>query len=60
MGIEIKTPVPRDFEISQSANLKPVAEIAKETGILEHELEPYGLSKAKVESKLDQNSDNHF
>jgi len=40
--------IPSDLEIAQSAELKPIVEIARELGILEEELEPYGKYMAKI------------
>jgi formyltetrahydrofolate synthetase len=40
-----------DLQIAQEAKLKPIAQIAREVGINEEELEPFGMWKAKV--KLD-------
>ncbi|CAM9447185.1 unnamed protein product, partial [Scytosiphon promiscuus] len=42
--------MPRDIDISQSleGSLSHIAELGKECGILESELEPYGRFKAKV------------
>jgi len=37
-----------DLEIAQAAKLKPIVEVAKDTGIREDELELYGKYKAKV------------
>ena len=49
MGIpEIKSPVPRDVEISQSATLKDIAAVAADAGILPTEVETHGSAKAKV------------
>ena len=49
MGIgEIKSPVPRDVEISQSASLKDIAEVAVDAGLLPTEFETHGSTKAKV------------
>lgn len=48
MGIEIKSPVPSDVEISQSAVLKDIGDIAAASGIQADELETYGTHKAKV------------
>jgi formate--tetrahydrofolate ligase len=42
---------PSSLEIAQSAQLRPIAEVAAELGILPEELESYGPYKAKV--KLD-------
>lgn len=44
--------VPSDIEIAQSAKMKPVAEIAKEWGILDDELEAYGKYKAKISLEI--------
>jgi formate--tetrahydrofolate ligase len=43
--------MPSSLEIAQSAQLRPIAEVAAELGILPEELESYGPYKAKV--KLD-------
>ena len=49
MGIgEIKSPVPRDVEISQSASLKNIADVAVDVGLLQTEFETHGLTKAKI------------
>ncbi|MCK4411383.1 formate--tetrahydrofolate ligase, partial [Candidatus Bipolaricaulota bacterium] len=40
-----------DLQIAQEAKLKPITQIAREVGINEKELEPFGMWKAKV--KLD-------
>ena len=39
---------PSDLEIAYSAKLKPIDEVAVELGIEDHELIPYGKTKAKV------------
>ncbi len=49
--LKLVRPVPSDIEIAQAADIKPIAQVAEETGILPEELEFYGLYKAKV--KLD-------
>ncbi|MDE6657431.1 MAG: formate--tetrahydrofolate ligase, partial [Oscillospiraceae bacterium] len=41
-----------DIEIAQSAEMKPIAEIANHLGITNEELEPYGHYKAKVTESL--------
>lgn len=46
--IDIKSPVPADFEIAQNATLKPITQVARELGILDSEVELYGHYKAKV------------
>ena len=40
--------IPSDIEIAQSAELKPIVDIASKLGITEDELELYGKYKAKV------------
>jgi hypothetical protein len=39
--IELKKPVPADIEIAQSAQLKPIALIAEEMGLLPEEVEQF-------------------
>lgn len=41
-----------DIEIAQSANMKPICEIAEDLGISADELELYGKYKAKLSDKL--------
>ena len=41
-----------DIEIAQQAKLLPITEIAKNLGIKEEELEPYGRYKAKLSDSL--------
>ncbi len=43
-----RTPVPSDLEIAQEAQMKPIAALADELGLLPEELELYGPYKAKV------------
>jgi len=43
-----KPAVPSDIEIAQAATPVPISQIASDAGILAHELEPYGHTKAKV------------
>src|ERR1039457_214660 len=43
-----KAVVPSDIEIAQAATPVPISQIASDAGILAHELEPYGNTKAKV------------
>jgi formate--tetrahydrofolate ligase len=40
--------VPSDIEIAQAAKMRPIMDVAKEAGILEDEIEPYGKYKAKI------------
>lgn len=37
-----------DIEIAQSVKLRPITEVAKEAGLLDEEIEPYGRYKAKI------------
>ena len=56
--LKLRTPVPSDLEIAQEAELRPIAEIAEEVGILPDELLLYGPYKAKVKlSVLDRLAD---
>jgi formyltetrahydrofolate synthetase len=48
MPLELKRPVPSDIAIAQASVPRPISELADEIGILKHELEPYGFTKAKV------------
>ena len=49
--LHIKSPTPSDIEIAQAAELKPIAQVAQELGLLPTEIELYGDYKAKI--KLD-------
>jgi formate--tetrahydrofolate ligase len=40
--------IPPDIEIAQSAELKPITEIAADLDLLEDDIEPYGKYKAKI------------
>jgi methylenetetrahydrofolate dehydrogenase (NADP+)/methenyltetrahydrofolate cyclohydrolase/formyltetrahydrofolate synthetase len=44
--------VPSDIAISRAQHPKQITRVAKEVGILSHELEPYGAYKAKVDLSL--------
>ena len=46
--LKLRLPVPSDIEIAQEAELKPIAALAAEVGLLPEELELYGDYKAKV------------
>ncbi|NLS37355.1 formate--tetrahydrofolate ligase [Fructobacillus tropaeoli] len=37
-----------DIEIAQEAVVQPISEIAEKAGLQEHEIEPYGYDKAKI------------
>ena len=43
-----RTPVPSDIEIAQESDIKPIAQVAEELGLLPDEIEFYGPHKAKV------------
>jgi methylenetetrahydrofolate dehydrogenase (NADP+) / methenyltetrahydrofolate cyclohydrolase / formyltetrahydrofolate synthetase len=49
--LKLVRPVPSDIEIAQASDIKPIAMVAEEVGVLPEELEFYGPYKAKV--KLD-------
>ncbi|ODV85567.1 hypothetical protein CANARDRAFT_28339 [[Candida] arabinofermentans NRRL YB-2248] len=51
LKLNLIKPVPSDYEISRNQKPKHISEVAKESGILEDEIEPYGAYKGKV--KLD-------
>ncbi|MEA1963891.1 MAG: formate--tetrahydrofolate ligase [Candidatus Aerophobetes bacterium] len=48
MPVKKRYPVPSDLEIAQEAELRPTNEVAKDAGILDEELEPYGRYMAKI------------
>lgn len=48
MSLDLKTPVPSDLEIAQTAVLQPITDIAEQLGIKPDELELYGPYKAKI------------
>ncbi|MBE3118712.1 MAG: formate--tetrahydrofolate ligase, partial [Candidatus Atribacteria bacterium] len=45
-------PVPSDIDIAQASDIKPIAQVAEEVGILPEELEYYGPYKAKVKLEI--------
>lgn len=47
--LDIRTPVPADIEIAQAAKPLPITDIAKQLGVPDEFLEPYGPTKAKVQ-----------
>lgn len=49
MPVKIRWPVPEDLLIAQEAELRPIAEVAKDAGILDEELELYGRYMAKID-----------
>ena len=46
----------RDIEIAQACKMQPIQDIARQLGVAEEYLEPYGHYKAKVDYRLFQNS----
>lgn len=50
--LNLRTPVPSDIEIAQEVELKPIALIAEELGLLPDEIEFYGPHKAKVKLEV--------
>lgn len=49
LPLKVQSPVPADIAISRAQRPKPITQVANEVGIAPHELEPYGVSKAKVD-----------
>jgi formyltetrahydrofolate synthetase len=52
MKLNKRTPVPADIIIAQEAELKPIAKIAEELGLLPDEFDLYGKYIAKVSPKV--------
>ena len=52
LPLKLQSPTPSDIAISRAQHPKPITVIAREVGILDHELEPYGSTKAKVQLSL--------
>lgn len=52
LPLNIQSPPPSDIAISRAQHPKLISVLAKEVGIAEHELEPYGAYKAKVDLSL--------
>jgi methylenetetrahydrofolate dehydrogenase (NADP+)/methenyltetrahydrofolate cyclohydrolase/formyltetrahydrofolate synthetase len=50
--LNLRTPVPSDIEIAQEVELKPIAQVAEELGLLPDEIEFYGPYKAKVKLEV--------
>ena len=49
MPVKKRYPVPEDIEISYETEKRPIVEVAKEAGLLEEEIEPYGRYIAKID-----------
>jgi methylenetetrahydrofolate dehydrogenase (NADP+) / methenyltetrahydrofolate cyclohydrolase / formyltetrahydrofolate synthetase len=52
LPLKLLTPIPSDIAISRAQRPKQITRVAREVGILKHELEPYGAYKAKVDLSL--------
>ena len=52
LPLKLQSPVPSDIAISRAQHPKQITRVAKEVGILRHELEPFGAYKAKVDLTL--------
>jgi methylenetetrahydrofolate dehydrogenase (NADP+)/methenyltetrahydrofolate cyclohydrolase/formyltetrahydrofolate synthetase len=50
--LKLIRPVPSDIDIAQASDIKPIAQVAEEVGILPGELEFYGPYKAKVKLEI--------
>jgi formyltetrahydrofolate synthetase len=48
MAVKIVKPVPSDIEIAQSADLRPILEVAAGLGLSSDDLDLYGTTKAKI------------
>lgn len=52
LPLRLQVPVPSDIAISRSQHPKSITHVAEEVGIASHELEPFGMYKAKVDLSL--------
>ncbi|GAB4501605.1 MAG: formate--tetrahydrofolate ligase [Anaerolineales bacterium] len=52
LKLNLLRPVPSDIDIAQAAEIKPIALVAEESGILPAELEFYGPYKAKIKLEI--------
>ena len=52
LPVKLQQPVPSDIAVSRAQQPKPITQVAREVGISQHELEPYGAYKAKVDLSL--------
>ncbi|KAI0461391.1 tetrahydrofolate synthase [Komagataella kurtzmanii] len=48
LKLNLTKPVPSDYEISRNQQPKHITEVARESGVLDSEIEPYGAYKGKV------------
>ena len=64
LPLKISQPVPSDIEIARAAMPKHINVVGHEVGILDHELELYGIHKAKVSldvmKRLGHRQDGHY
>jgi methylenetetrahydrofolate dehydrogenase (NADP+) / methenyltetrahydrofolate cyclohydrolase / formyltetrahydrofolate synthetase len=64
LPLKILQPVPNDIDIARTAMPKHISTLAREVGILEHEVELYGMHKAKVSldviKRLGHRQDGHY
>ena len=49
MPVQIRWPVPKDLEIAQEAQLRPIQDVARDAGLVEDELELHGRHVAKID-----------
>lgn len=52
LPLKLQKPVPSDIAVSRAQHPKLITKVAREVGILSHELEPYGAYKAKIDLAL--------
>jgi methylenetetrahydrofolate dehydrogenase (NADP+)/methenyltetrahydrofolate cyclohydrolase/formyltetrahydrofolate synthetase len=52
LPLKLLDPVPSDIAVSRAQHPKFITKVAHEIGVLNHELEPYGAYKAKVDLSL--------
>jgi len=50
--VTLLKPVPSDIDVSQSLAPIPISKIAEDAGILPTELDPFGSTKAKVDTSV--------
>ena len=54
------TALPSDLEIARSVTPRPILEVARELGLRDDEIEPYGSTKAKVTLAENANRADHL
>ena len=64
LPLKVLQPVPSDIDVSRAAIPKNIKALAHEVGILDHELDLYGIHKAKVSldilQRLGHRRDGHY